>query len=85
MVQPHKLHIITGLCMLTFEKGLLASIRNRIIFIIIMEIFPLHNLVYIEPIVTIQRNHSHVIRAILVSFALRKLVLHLTTAYHHMT
>lgn len=53
-----------------------------------MENFPLHNLIYIEPIVTTQKNYSHGKIIIPISFVLRRLVvvdpyvdvpLHLTT------
>jgi hypothetical protein len=35
-----------------------------------MQNFPLHNLVYIEPIVTTKKNHSHGIKVVLTNFAL---------------
>jgi len=53
-----------------------------------MENFPLHNVIYIEPIVTTQKNYSHGTIIIPISFVLRRLVvvdpyvdvpLHLTT------
>ncbi len=53
------------------EEGYLISIGNRGIFSKLVENFPLHNLVYIEPIVTSQDNHSHAIKIILTNFALK--------------
>jgi hypothetical protein len=39
-----------------------------------MESFPLHNMVYIEPIVTTQENYSHGSRSIPTSFLLKRFV-----------
>jgi hypothetical protein len=53
------------------EEGYLVSIGNRGILSKLVENLPLHNLVYIEPIVTSQDNHSHAIKIILTNFALK--------------
>ncbi len=53
------------------EEGYLISIGNQRILSKLVENFPLHNLVYIEPIVTTQKNHSHSIKIILTKFALK--------------
>jgi len=45
-------------------KGYAISIGNKRILAITIEKFPLHNLVYIKPIVTTQRNNSHVTKII---------------------
>jgi len=53
------------------EEGYLISIRNQRILSKLMENFPLHNLGYIEPIMTIQKNHSQGIIVVLTNFALK--------------
>jgi hypothetical protein len=56
------------------EEGYLISVGNQEIFIVPMENFPLHNMVYIKPIVTTQGNHPHVTRVVPNSFTPRRFI-----------
>jgi hypothetical protein len=51
------------------------SIRNQGILVIPIENYPLHNLVYTEPIVTTQGNYSHGLKAVSTSSKLRKSII----------
>jgi hypothetical protein len=54
------------------EKGYLIFVRNKKIPILSMKNYPLHNMVYTEPIVKTQGNHSHVTKVIPNSFTPRR-------------
>jgi hypothetical protein len=57
------------------EKIYPLFVGNQRIPTILMENFPLHNLIYIEPIVTTQKIYSHGNRSIPTRFVLRKFIL----------
>ncbi len=49
-------------------------IKNQNLFVVPIENVPMHNLVYSEPIMIAQGNHSHGPRTILISFGLKQFV-----------
>jgi hypothetical protein len=58
----------------TNENTYPLFVRNQRIPTILVENFPLHNLVYIEPIVTTQENYSHGNRSIPTKFVLKRFI-----------